>query len=140
VISPSTVAWYASDSDAILNISPLNGTATLVNGATYYAVNTTIQGCRSIPYPVTVSVALTRNSFDDIQFSFYPNPTSNVLYLKYGNTISTVRVNNVLGQEVYVKSVNAKEGVVEFSDLPSGNYIVKISSGDLVKIIKIIKR
>ena len=139
VISPSTVVWYASESDAITQTSPLQDTTTLVNGTTYYAVNTTSQGCSSTPYPVTISVVLDRNSFDDTQFSFYPNPTSNVLYLKYGHTINTIIVNNILGQEVYAQSINAKDGVIEFSNLPSGNYFVKLTTGNLTKIIKIIK-
>ncbi len=140
VISPSTVVWYASESDAISHTNPLNSTTTLVNGATYYAVYTTSQGCSSAPYPVTVSVALGTNSFNDTKLSFYPNPTSDVLYIKYSHTINTISVNNVLGQEVYAKSINANDGVVEFSNLPSGNYFVKVTSGDSAKIIKIIKR
>ncbi len=140
VISPPTVVWYASESDAISDALPLNGSTPLVSGTTYYAVNTTSHGCSSTPYPVTVSVVLGTNSFDDTQFSFYPNPTSDVLYLKYDRLINTVSVNNVLGQQVYAKSINAKDGEVEFSNLPSGNYLVKVASGDFVKIIKIIKR
>ncbi|WP_159800623.1 T9SS type A sorting domain-containing protein, partial [Flavobacterium sp. MK4S-17] len=140
IISPSTVVWYASESDAISHTNPLSGTTALVNGATYYAVNTTSQGCSSTPYPVTVSVLLGTSSFDDTQFSFYPNPTSNVLYLKYVSTINSISINNILGQELYYKAINAKDAVVEFSNLPSGNYFVKVTSGDLVKTIKIIKK
>ncbi|WP_146819047.1 T9SS type A sorting domain-containing protein, partial [Flavobacterium noncentrifugens] len=140
VISPSTVVWYASEPNAISQTNPLDSTTTLANGTTYYAVNTTSQGCSSAPFPVTVSVALATNSFDDVPFSFYPNPTSNVVFIKYGRTINTISVNNVLGQEVAVKSINAKDGVVEFSNLPSGSYYVKVTSGGSVKTIKIIKR
>ncbi|MBC8643794.1 T9SS type A sorting domain-containing protein [Flavobacterium lindanitolerans] len=45
-----------------------------------------------------------------------------------------------MGREVYAKSINANDGVVEFSNLPSGNYFVKVTSGDSAKIIKIIKK
>ena len=140
VISPSTVVWYASESDAISQTNPLAGTTTLTNGFTYYAVNTNAHGCSSTPYPVTVSVVLGTKSFDDAQFSFYPNPTSKVLNIKYGHTMNTVSIYNVMGQEVDTKSINAKDGFVEFSNLPAGNYFVKVTSGDLIKMVKIIKR
>jgi alpha-tubulin suppressor-like RCC1 family protein len=140
VISPSTVVWYASESDALSLTNPLNGATTLVNGATYYAVYTTNQSCSSAPLAVTVSVVLGTNSFNDTELRFYPNPTSDLLYISYGRTINTISVNNVLGQEVYVKSINAEDGVVDFSNLPSGNYFVKVTSGDSAKMIKIIKR
>jgi len=140
VISPSTVVWYASEQDAVSQTNPLDVTTPLANGTTYYAVNTTSQGCSSTPFPVTVSVVLATNAFNDAQFSFYPNPTSNVVFIKYGSIMNTITVNNVLGQQVAFQSIHAKDGVVEFSNLPSGSYFVTVTGGDFVKTIKIIKR
>jgi hypothetical protein len=57
VVSPNTVIWYASLVDAQNQVNPLAITTVLTDGATYYAVNVS-SGCPSMPFAVTVTVAL----------------------------------------------------------------------------------
>jgi len=89
-------------------------------------------------YTLNVSTLAT-TSFDNAAFAYYPNPVRNVLNLSYKQNITDVKIYNILGQEVLVKSVNAAQGQVDMTNLPSGNYIAKVTSNGIVKTIKVIK-
>jgi hypothetical protein len=83
--------------------------------------------------------SLGNNSFDNSSFSYYPNPVKNTLNLSYSQEISNVEVYNLLGQKVRVISNNANEVQVDMSNLPRAAYIVKVTSNNQVKTIKVIK-
>ena len=138
VISPSTVVWYGSESEALAQINALNASTVLTNGNTYFAVNT-VQGCVSDPLPVIVSVALGNAIFDLANFSLYPNPASDFIAIRYPKGISNVSVTNMLGQQIIAKSFHAGEAKIDISNLPSGTYLIKVHSGDLSKTMKVIK-
>lgn len=90
-------------------------------------------------YTVNVA-ALSNNTFNDINFSSYPNPVKDVLNLSYDKEITSVVVYNLLGQEVMQKSINATQYQIEMSNLNTGTYIVKVSADNQVKTIKVIKQ
>ena len=70
---------------------------------------------------------------------FYPNPVKDVLNISNATTISKVQVVNFLGQEMIVKSMNDTQGQIDMSQLGAGTYLVKLTSDDQIKMIKIIK-
>ena len=82
---------------------------------------------------------LSTDSFDAIEFSFYPNPVKNVLNLKYSETISSIEIFNLLGQKVLFKNNDTNNPQVDISNLSRGNYLVRLTSGKSIKTIKIIK-
>ena len=55
VVNPSVVSWYPTFNDAVVDQTILPLSTPLVNGATYYAVNS-FNFCRSAPFAVTVIV------------------------------------------------------------------------------------
>ena len=59
--------------------------------------------------------------------------------LSYSQEISSVEVYNLLGQRVSVVSVNATQGQVDMSNLPSAAYVVKVTANEQVKTIRVIK-
>lgn len=68
---------------------------------------------------------------DNLQtvFSYYPNPTSNLLNIEANKNIDSIGVYNLLGQEV----MNIKDfdtGQINLSHLASGNYMVKATFED----------
>jgi hypothetical protein len=63
VVNPNVVDWFASAEDALANINPLSLNQPLIDGTTYYAVNTN-GPCASLPFAVTVSVVLSTNDID----------------------------------------------------------------------------
>jgi hypothetical protein len=46
---------------------------------------------------------------------------------------------NLLGQEMIVKSMNETQGQVDMSQLSAGTYLVKVTSDNQVKTIKVVK-
>ena len=89
-------------------------------------------------YTVNVST-LGTTSFDNGNFNAYPNPVKNILNLSFTKTITNVSVSNLLGQEIMAKSINANQSQVDMSNLATGTYMVKVTSDNEVKTIKVIK-
>jgi hypothetical protein len=82
---------------------------------------------------------LASSSFDSKAFASYPNPVVDILNLSYSKNIDKVHVINLLGQEVITKSINATDAKVDMSALASGTYLVKVTSNNEVKTIKVVK-
>lgn len=93
----------------------------------------------TVDFKVNV-IVLKNDTFDDASFVYYPNPVTDVLTISYANEISKVQVMNLLGQEVMVKSINATQSQIDMSNLATGSYLVKVTSDNKVKTIKVIKR
>ena len=111
----------------------------LVDGATYYAVQT-LNECSSIPLAVIVSEVLGTPSFDMENLKAYPNPTTDVLNISYSKTIESVTVFNLLGQKVIDKKANDSNIKIDMSSLEAGAYLVKLSSGQISKTIRVLKK
>jgi trimeric autotransporter adhesin len=72
-------------------------------------------------------------------FTYYPNPVTDVLHVNAKAPITAIAVYTMLGQEVIVKSGNATQAVVDLSALAKGAYVVKITVGDVVRSVKVVK-
>ena len=83
---------------------------------------------------------LSTDNFVQDNFNIYPNPVKDELKLSYTSIISSVRIINILGQEVFNKKINSKETNLDLSGLVAGNYIVTLQIDDFIKTIKIIKQ
>lgn len=132
-----------------------SGTTTLSNGSSYNSLITNATVTAGQTYYVRVAGysasnvgtfclrastnTLATNSFDTNNFSYYPNPVRDVLNLSYIQTISKVQINNLLGQEVLSKTVNANESQIDMSSLPRGTYLVNVTAEGLTKTIKVVK-
>ncbi len=82
---------------------------------------------------------LSAGSFTIKNLKLYPNPVKDVLNLSLDKEITTVSVNNLLGQEVFTKTVNSNETSIDIADLAAGTYLVKVTSNNEVKTVKIVK-
>ena len=94
----------------------------------------------TVDFTVNVIATASSDSFDNARFVAYPNPVKDVFNLSYTSEISSVRVLNLLGQEVVSKAVNATSTQVDMSQLSAGTYIVNVTVGDSIKSIKVIKQ
>lgn len=128
---------YINDGDT----SDLSG---LTVGATYYVrvftyysftdeEDTTFDVC------IGKDPALGTGTFNNAEFTYYPNPVNNVLNLSYAHAISDISVYNLLGQQVIAKTVNSNNGQIDMSGLSRGTYMVKVTADNQVKTIKVIK-
>lgn len=84
--------------------------------------------------------SLSAGSFNNSNFLIYPNPVKDMLNISYSSEISYVRVVNMLGQEVISRDINATSTQLDMSHLSAGAYIVTVSSGDVLKTIKVVKQ
>jgi len=84
--------------------------------------------------------SLANVKFDNEMFKAYPNPVKDLLNLSYTQNISNVEIFNMLGQQVFAKTVNATQGQVDMSNLAAGTYLVKVATDNQVKTIKVIKQ
>ncbi len=83
--------------------------------------------------------SLSTDTFDATSFKAYPNPVKDILTLEYTTSISSVRIMNLLGQEVISRNINANDTKIDMSQLNSGAYIVNVVIDDKVQSIKVIK-
>lgn len=59
-------------------------------------------------------------------FSFYPNPSSDIVYLQSAKNIESVSLYNLLGQEVLTAKVGSAFSNLDVSCLSAGTYIMKV--------------
>ena len=79
------------------------------------------------------------SDFDQLGFSAYPNPVTNVLNLSAKESISNVTIYNVLGQQVYNAEVNALNTSINTASFTSGAYFVKVNIAGTEGTVKILK-
>ena len=87
----------------------------------------------------TYSNVLSTSDFDNNSFTFYPNPSRDLVNFSSSTTIETINLYNVLGQEVFSQRMNSKEFILDISNQLSGTYIAKVSSNGKFESVKIIK-
>ncbi|MUV02200.1 T9SS type A sorting domain-containing protein [Flavobacterium rakeshii] len=133
------ITWYASEEDALAGENPLTEGTEVESETTYYAVQT-VNGCSSDPFAVTVTITLDSKEFDLAQFTYWPNPVRDVLTVSYSSQITTVKVYNMVGQEVLSQKVNALEGTINMSALQDGTYLVNVATDTATKTIRVIKK
>src|SRR5699024_2767722 len=68
--------------------------------------------------------------FDEKALSVYPIPADNFLNISYKSEIKTVKIYNLLGQEVITENVNSTDFKIDLTRISSGNYIVKLLTED----------
>ena len=99
------------------------------------APNATTNGFRISAYDASLS----NSTFENNNFIAYPNPVKDILNISFSQNIEKVQVINLLGQEVLTKAMNTNEGQIDMSGLTQGAYLVRVTSNNQVKTIKVIK-
>lgn len=135
-----TITWYATEEDAENGTNPLTEDFIVPVGTNTYYATQTVGECESEPFEVTIDVLLSNDKFDSASFSYYPNPVSDVLNFNYSANITGVEVFNLLGQQIIVKSFNQNNVQLNVSQLAAGTYMVKVSTENASKIIKVVKK
>ncbi|WP_160139996.1 T9SS type A sorting domain-containing protein [Chryseobacterium sp. c4a] len=99
---------------------------------------------RKIFVPVACStsdLAVTEVAAKADQLKVYPNPVQDILTVSLDQKIFMVTVYNAAGQVILTKALNDTKGTIDFTALPSGVYLVKVTAAnDFVKTVKVIKR
>jgi len=69
-------------------------------------------------------------------FNLFPNPAGTMITISSSEKINTLRLSNILGQEVYTGSYNDTEVQVNIAGLSPGIYFLKINGVGVKKFIK----
>ena len=72
--------------------------------------------------------------------SSYPNPVENLLHLNSKEVIDSVAVYTVTGQKVLDVTFNENQTEIDFSNLASGVYLVKVASKGQIENLKVVKQ
>ncbi|TRX29609.1 T9SS type A sorting domain-containing protein [Flavobacterium franklandianum] len=80
------------------------------------------------------------NKFVAKNFSVYPNPTQNSWKFASANSdITSISIVDVLGKTIMSKNTSSREVSVDASGLSKGMYLAKVTSGDSVQTLKVVK-
>ena len=69
---------------------------------------------------------LSVGKFDTNALTVYPTPVKDILNIKYNSEIKSVKIYNLLGQNVFSKQTVATQFQLDLSTLASGAYVVKL--------------
>lgn len=75
-------------------------------------------------YTVSVDGVVGTNDFSSIDFTYYPNPMGEILYINSRNVIQSVSAYNIIGQQVL--SARSNDGRVDVSSLPTGTFFFRV--------------
>ncbi len=85
------------------------------------------------------NTSLSTSDFDSNSFSFYPNPTIDVVNFSSKDRIENITIYNILGQEVLFQEVNSSEFVLDIKNLSNGTYVGKLNNNNKSQSFKMIK-
>lgn len=88
----------------------------------------------------TVEQRLGVTDFVQPTFHLYPNPVVNELHIEGLTNIKHFEVLNMSGQQLIIQNVNDFKATTDLSALASGIYLIKMTTNNNTKTIKIVKR
>jgi len=95
---------------------------------------------QTIRLTITPAAPLAVDNLKKFDFTFAPNPTSDIVNLSAMKNISKVEIFNLLGQKSTSININATRKSVNLSELPTGIYIMQVTIEEAIGSYKIIKR
>lgn len=129
------------DGDGFMSLLNLTGTAGQVYYIGVWQYGTDAPEALGSRFRISAyDASLSSGNFDLSTFKAYPNPVKDVLNLEYASEITSVKVVNMLGQEVISRTVKANTAALDMSSFTPGIYIVNVTFGDSVKSLKVIKQ
>lgn len=93
----------------------------------------------SNPILVNCPSTLSNENFNLLNAKIYPNPVKDILTISLDTEFTTVAIYNLIGQQVFTKSINANQDRIDVSNLQIGTYFVKVQTNSDSKTFKIIK-
>ncbi len=82
-------------------------------------------------------------SVDDVSesiFSVYPNPVNDLLHITTPVNDYTIEIYNLQGQLIKNSSINSGPQTIDYSNFSEGIYLMKLTSENITKTFKIVKR
>jgi hypothetical protein len=90
---------------------------------------------------ITLSASVSIQELAQNTFSFFPNPTNNVLNIKSENAIEQLSITDMSGRTIKtINSNNTKQTSIDVADLTSGIYFIQVFSNGVPQVQKFIKQ
>ena len=90
-------------------------------------------------YTVNVDLQSSVN-FADFDFKLGPNPTSDIVQITSTENIQSIKVYNLLGQQVLNNQLNVNSPQINMSSLQNGVYLMEVTINDTREVFKIVKQ
>ena len=139
--SGATYQWIDCDGNTIIPNESNNFYAPIASGS--YAVIVSKNGCSdtSSCRNVMITNITTLSHKTSIDVNAYPNPTNNIIYFETNLTEGTIEIYNIFGALITTKIINSSITSVDTENLPSGNFIYRITDSSNNSVIgRFIKR
>jgi hypothetical protein len=131
--SSSVSTASVSNNGLVLGISPGSTTIT-------YTV-TDANGCTNFSSLLVTVSNLSNINLDLSNFIYYPNPVLNELLIMSKEPLNLIEIYNLLGQSIRKINLNNElETKINFSDLSSATYIIKVSTINSSGYFNIVKK
>jgi hypothetical protein len=111
---------------------------TTTAGQSYYIFVLNTGGPSDVVIDISNSLGTNDNTIDG--FTFYPNPTMDVLNLRSNISIDSIELFNMLGQKVISQSIGATTSQVDVSGLATGTYLMKVIAEGQTATYQVIKK
>jgi len=92
----------------------------------------------SDPYDATSTASL--EELATVGFEYYPNPVNNNLTVKANESITSIAIFNMLGQQVKQVNPSSLNAQIDMTNLANGTYFIKATVGEKVGTFKIVKK
>ncbi|NHM02930.1 RCC1 domain-containing protein, partial [Flavobacterium difficile] len=148
-VSAATPVQIGSATDWLTIDAGVSSTSAIKNDGTMYVWGRNNSGQlgdgtytqRSVPTPINCPTTnLSSEDFEVTELKIYPNPVTNTLNFSFDKEITSITISNLLGQELISIPVNKNETSIDVTSLSSGTYVVKVTSDNKIKTLKIIKQ
>lgn len=130
----TNLTWYADQNGTAI---PAN--TPLVDGTTYY-VSQNNGECESPLLAITVYTELGVSDINNAEFAYYPNPVKDILNISGKSNVSKIEIFELSGKQILSQTAHAKNVQLDLTSVPSGVYIVKVTSDKITETFKIIKK
>ncbi len=84
--------------------------------------------------------SLSSTAFSKENFNYYPNPVNSILNLESSQPIQFIEVFDIMGKKVFNRNFDKQDISVNFSNLSSGIYLMKVSIDNVSQTFKFVKK
>jgi len=89
---------------------------------------------------IHVDLAIGIETHNSPDFTLYPNPASDKLFISCKEKLQSVDIMNIAGEVVKIQGCNACQAEINMADLPSGMYFIRLQTINKLITNKIIKQ
>ncbi len=131
------VTWTITSGSEFATVDENGVVTAIANGTVTVRATSDADGTVYDEIEVVINIPLSATDFGKLNFTIYPNPVFDVLYINTTSQIQEVRIYNMVGQELYTGTSNK----INLQNFQAGYYIVQVKlENDNVSSVKIIKQ